>query len=568
VGLFFVGLWFSKRYISHPIELIENSARLIRAGDFSQRVPVVSSDEVASLAMTLNDMCAEVERSVERYRELFENASDIVYTMSLDGNFLSINRAGERITGYPREEFLKMNVEQLLPSQQLEVSNQMLKRKLSAEQAVTVYPLQLIRKDGVTTSLEVSTRLIYEGGKPVAVQGMGRDITERRRLEEQLWIAQKMEAVGRLAGGIAHEFGNVLTIISGYCALLLSSLKKDDPLREEVVGIQRAAQRATSLIRHLLGFSKGQVFRPRALDLPETLSQIGGMLHRLIGEDIQLKVHCDAAVGQVRFDPAQFEQVLVNLALNARDAMPSGGQLRIEAVNAELTATTKNGADDLLPGAYVRLRVSDTGIGMAPEVLSKMFEPFFSTKERGTGLGLSTVYGIVQQCAGSIAAESTVGAGTIFTIFLPRLARPAETMIKEEPQLPAAHGSETILLVEDTDDVRMLVCEMLRSHGYNVIAAQDQQQAISICSNNDPRIHLLLTDVVMPEMSGPELVSHVRELRPDMKILYMSGYPEDKFESYIQKNESFEFIQKPLDPPTLGRKVREVLDMPGNAAHG
>jgi len=566
VGLFFVGLWFSKRYISHPIELIENTARLIRGGDFSQRIPIVSNDEVASLAMTLNDMCAEVERSVERYRELFENASDIVYTVGLNGNFLSINRAGERISGYPREDFLKMNVEQLLLPAQLEVSNQMLERKLSGEQAVTVYPLQFFRKDGTTTSLEISTRLIYEGGKAVAIQGMARDVTERNRLEEQLWIAQKMEVVGRLAGGIAHEFGNVLTIISGYSALLLNSLKKDDPLREEVFGIQRAGQRATSLIRHLLGFSKGQVFRPKALDLPETLSQIGDMLLRLIGEDIQLKVHWDADLGQVRFDPDQFEQVLVNLALNARDAMPSGGQLRIEAVNANLTATTKNGADDLPAGAYVRLRVSDTGTGMTPEVLSKIFEPFFSTKERGTGLGLSTVYGMIQQCTGSIAAESAVGAGTTFTIFLPRLLRPPEVVVPADAQPAVARGSETILLVEDTIDVRMLVCEMLRSHGYNVLAAEDQQQAISICSKNDPLIHLLLTDVVMPKMSGPELVGHVRELRPDMKILYMSGYPADKFESYIRKNEPFEFIQKPLDPPALGRKVREVLDAPRNAA--
>jgi PAS domain S-box-containing protein len=568
VTLFLLGLWFTRRYISSPIELIEKSARQIRAGDFSHRIQIVSNDEVASLAITINEMCSEVERSVERYRELFENASDIVYTMSLDGDFLAINRAGERITGYPREEFLKMNMSQLLPAAELELSHQMMERKLSGEQPMTVYPIQFARKDGATISLEVSTRLIYENGSAVAVQGMARDITERRRLEEQLWVTQKMEAVGRLAGGIAHEFGNVLTIISGYCALILGSLKKDDPLNEEVEGIQKAAQRATSLIRHLLGFSKGQVYRPKVLELRETLYEIGGMLRRLIGDDIQLMLNCDTDLGQVRFDPAQFEQVMVNLALNARDAMPSGGQLRIEATNVSLSGVTKNGTDDIPAGDYVRVSVSDTGIGMSPDVLSKMFEPFFSTKERGTGLGLSTVYGILKQCGGSIAAESSAVSGTIFTMFLPRLIGPAEPILKEPAPPSAERGIETVLLVEDTDDVRMLVGEMLRAHGYHVISAENQQQALSICSQPDPRIHLLLTDVVMPEMSGPELVSRVRGLRPDMKVLYMSGYAQDKFESYIQKNDPFEFIPKPFDPGGLGRKVREVLDASANTGHG
>ena len=567
LALFFVGLWFTKRYISRPIEFMEKVARRIHAGDFSQRVPVLSGDEVASLARAMNEMSEHVERSVAQYRELFENASDILYTMTFDGTFLTMNRAVERVTGYPRDKILKMNLKEIVSPEQLEISNRMMQRKLCGEQEMTTYPLQIIHKDGHTVSLEVGTRLIYEDGRPVAVQGLARDITERRRLEEQLWMSQKMEAVGRLAGGIAHEFGNVLTIISGYCALLLSSMPKADPLRDEVEGIQKAGQRATSLIRHLLGFSKGQVFRPKVLHVRETLAEIGDMLRRLIGEDIRLITTCDAGVGNIRFDPAQFEQVMVNLALNARDAMPSGGQLSIEAQNAELSLEMKVGADDVPAGSYVALRVSDTGSGMTADVASKIFEPFFSTKERGTGLGLFTVYGIVKQSGGSIAVESAVGRGTSFSILLPRFQNPAEPL-REEPGTALQKGTETILLVEDNDDVRAMVCEMLRTYGYNVVAAQDQQQAISICSHAATRVDLLLTDVVMPEMSGPELVSRVRTLRPAMKILYMSGYAEDKFEPYIEKDEHFDFIQKPLSPEALAIKVREVLDAPRNGTHG
>jgi PAS domain S-box-containing protein len=564
IGLFFLGLWLTRRYIATPIELVEKAAREISAGNYSQRVPVVGSGEIASLAAEMNEMCKAIERAVEQYRELIENAADIIYTMSLDGKFLSVNRAAQRIIGYSREEFLQLNVAQILPPEQLEISNQMMQKKISGEQALTTYSVQVLHKDGSIVWLEVGTRLIYEDGRPAAVQGTARNITERRHLEEQLWNAQKMEAVGRLAGGIAHEFGNVLTIITGYSALLQSGLKNDDELQDEVQGIQRAAQRATSLVRHLLGFSKGQVFRPKTLDVRIALSEVGDMLRRLIGEDIQLKIVCDTRLGFIRFDPAQLEQVLVNLALNARDAMPSGGEFCIKAENLDLNESIKNGNDHVGAGRYVRLTVSDTGMGMTPDVVSKIFEPFFSTKERGTGLGLSTVYGIVHQSGGSITAESVSGRGTTFTVLLPRVLSLTERVPAEHKTTTAAAGSETILLVEDNEDVRNMVCEMLRVQGYNVIAAQDQKQAISICSQKERRLDLMLTDVVMPEMSGPELATQIRSIRPSLRVLYMSGYAQDKFESHGRNGERFEFIQKPLTPEALATKVREVLETPKN----
>jgi two-component system cell cycle sensor histidine kinase/response regulator CckA len=562
LSLFLFGLWFTRRYVSLPVELIEKAARHVSAGNYDQRVPIIGSGELAVLATAMNEMCGAVEQAVAQYREILENAGDIIYTMSLEGRFLTVNRAGERILGYTRDEFLKLNVDRILAPEQLEFSKQMFEKKMSGEQSTTTYTLQVLHRDGHVVWLEVGTRLIYENGKPVAVQGTARDRTERRRLEEQLWTAQKMEAVGRLAGGIAHEFGNVLTIITGYSALLESGLKDDDELLDEVRGIQRASQRAASLVRHLLGFSKGQVFRPKTMDVRVAINEIGDMLRHLIGDDIRLKMVSDADLGFIRFDPAQLEQVLVNLALNARDAMPGGGEFAVNVENVDLTESIKNGNDEVPAGRYIRLQISDTGIGMSPDVVSRIFEPFFSMKERGTGLGLSTVYGIVHQAGGSIAAESAIDQGTTFTIFLPRVLSMTEKATLEERAPTPALGTETILLVEDNADVRDMVCEMLRTRGYNVIAADDQQQALFICRQTDRRIDLMLTDVVMPEVSGPELASRVRSIRPAMPVLYMSGYTEDKFESYVENKEAFEFIQKPLNPETLATKVREVLDAP------
>lgn len=546
--LFVAGLWFTKKYIARPIRKIEEASSRMKSGDFSYRIPVDSNDELASLARTFNDMSAEIHRQVERYKELFENAADGLFVSDLNWNIISVNKESERMTGYSRQELLGMKVDQLIPRKNLDFVRQKLDEKRAGGQVATTYELPIMTKDGRQVITECSTRLVFEGGKPVAVQGVSRDVTERKRLQEQLWIAQKMDAVGRLASGIAHDFGNVLTIITGYSALILATLKPDDPVRPEVEGIQRSAQRATSMIRHLLSFSSGQVFRPRVINVQPTVIEMVDMLRRLIGEDIRLETHFDPIVGTVRMDPGQLEQVVVNLALNARDAMPNGGVFAIEASQLELGNAS-----------YVRLRLRDSGHGISQEILSRIFEPFFSTKQHGTGLGLSTVQSIVRQTGGTLSVESRPGEGTAFTLLIPRVLGDDHSDGEQPASIPR-RGTETVLLVEDEIDVRALIRDMLRVYGYNVVEAEDQNNAIELCLRKDLKLDVLLTDVVMPNMSGPELAKAVQPMRPEMKVIYMSGHTRDRFASSGIDEDSVNFIQKPVMPEALTARLREVLD--------
>lgn len=546
--LLLAGLWFTKKYISEPIRRLEQASARMKGGDFSHRIPVDSNnDELASLARTFNDMSAEIHRQVERYKELFENAADGLFVSDLNWNIISVNKESERMTGYSREELLSMKVDQIIPRKNLEFVRQKLEEKTTGGQPATTYELPIMTKDGRQVVTECSTRLVFEGGKPVAVQGVSRDVTERKRLQEQLWIAQKMDAVGRLASGIAHDFGNVLTIISGYSALILATLKPDDPIRSEVEGIQRSAQRATSMIRHLLSFSSGQVFRPRVINVQPTVIEMVDMLRRLIGEDIRLETRFDPVVGAVRMDPGQLEQVVVNLALNARDAMPSGGMLFIEASQLDLGTTP-----------YVRISLRDSGTGIAPEILSRIFEPFFSTKQHGTGLGLSTVQAIVRQTGGTLSVESRQGVGTTFTLLIPRVS--GDETAEEEKVSTPRRGTETVLLVEDEIDVRALIRDMLRVYGYNVVEAENQHHALELCSRRDLKLDVLLTDVVMPNMSGPELAKAIHPMRPELKVIYMSGHTRDRFAASGISEDSVNFIQKPVMPEALTARLREVLD--------
>jgi two-component system, cell cycle sensor histidine kinase and response regulator CckA len=536
IVLFAAGLLFTRRFIARPVQSLRTASQRIGAGDFSYRVPAnldESKDELADLGKTFNTMADQIHRSLERYRELFENATDFVYTTDLNGRFLTVNRAAETISGYSREELLQKTFVELTGS--------------PLEPAGAVRELQMFSKQGKRISLEDRHRLIYENGGAVGIQGVARDVTERNRLKEKLDTAHKMDAIGRLAGGIAHDFGNVLTVISGYCMLIREGLKTDDPLRADVEGIHRASQRAASMIRHLLSFSREQVVNPRVLSPKATIREMTQVLGRLIGEDIELAIKATPDLGYIRMDAVQFEQVFVNLVLNACDSMPNGGKILIEASNEDADAQR------------VRLTVTDTGCGMTPEVLSRIFEPFFSTKPKGTGLGLSNVYSIIQQAGGEISAESQLGIGTTIIIHLPRVF---EVPGHQEPaiQLENGHGNERILLVEDEADVRWLVREMLRSEGYSVIEAADQTHAIDFCGKPNGHVDLVLTDVVMPNMSGPELADRLRVLRPEIKVLFMSGYPRDKFEEKRRRGETFHFIQKPLSSKTLAEKVRGVLD--------
>jgi PAS domain S-box-containing protein len=385
------------------------------------------------------------------------------------------------------------------------------------------------------------------------------DITERKRLENQFWQAQKMEAVGHLAGGVAHDFNNLLTIIIGYSDLVLPDLPPDE--REMIAEIRHAADRAAGLTRQLLAFSRRTVLEPKILSLNELVRDHEKMLRRLIGEDVQLTTNLDAAIEPVRADPGQLGQVIMNLAVNARDAMPTGGRLTIETKSVTFDDATAGAVGDAKAGRYVVLAVTDSGIGMTPDVRAHLFEPFFTTKGpgKGTGLGLATVYGIVKQSGGFIAVESEPGRGSVFAIHFPVVA----TSVPAEPAsagTPLARGTETILVVEDEDAVRSMIRAVLGKAGYQVLQARSGPEALRIAAEHRERIHLLVTDVVMPEMSGRDVVEHLARQRRDFKVLYLSGYTDDAVVRHRVLEAEVAFLQKPFTMSTLTTKVRQLLD--------
>jgi PAS domain S-box-containing protein len=407
--------------------------------------------------------------------------------------------------------------------------------------------------------------VLHDGeGKPVRMIGAMMDVTQRKQLEEELRQAQKMEAVGRLAGGVAHDFNNLLTIITGRSALLLGRLKADDPARKSVELIQKTAARAASLTRQLLAFSRKQVLQRKVLDLNITVAELSDMLRRLIGEDIDLLLTLGPTAGRVNADPGQLEQALLNLAVNARDAMPDGGTLSVETDRVELGPAPPDRPDALPPGPYAVLRVMDTGVGMDAATQAHIFEPFFTTKEpgKGTGLGLSMVHGVVRQHGGLIRVRSVVGGGTTFEIYLPQVEAMTPSPTADDAGARPATGQETILLVEDEEDVRALAREVLERQGHRVLEAGDGVQALQRYEAEGERIDLILTDVVMPRMSGRELVDRVRALRPSMPVLYMSGYTEDAIVRHGVRDASMMLLGKPFTPADLVSKVREVLDKP------
>jgi nitrogen-specific signal transduction histidine kinase/CheY-like chemotaxis protein len=387
------------------------------------------------------------------------------------------------------------------------------------------------------------------------------DITERKCLEQQFRHSQKMEAVGRLAGGVAHDFNNLLTIITGYGQMLQRNLEPGSSMRAYAEEVLKSGERAASLTRQLLAFSRRQDFSPRGLDLNTLVRNTENMLHRLIGEDIELATILATGLGLVRGDPGQIEQVIFNLAVNARDAMPNGGNLTLETANVELDETDAHGHIPIKPGSYVMLAVTDTGCGMDPPTQAHIFEPFFTTKEpgKGTGLGLATVYGIVKQHGGNIWVDSEPGQGTAFKIYLPRVEMDAAKVEERRAGARELRGSETILVVEDDQAVRSLVVRLLRSMGYWVLEASRVDEALMVCVRHKGPVHLLLTDVVMPQMSGRDLLGHIRPLRPDIRVLFTSGYTEEALHRRPLEQDAA-FLQKPFTEEALARKVRDVLD--------
>ena len=420
---------------------------------------------------------------------------------------------------------------------------------------------RVVHPDGTVRSLQANAIVIRGAdGKALRMIGINRDITAQRSLEEQFRQSQKMEAVGRLAGGIAHDFNNLLTVITGYSDLLLSQIGGKTALGEEVAEIKRAAERAALLTQQLLAFSRRQVLQPRVIDLNEVVSHMERMLRRLIGEDVEFRIVLGEGLGSVKADPGQIEQVIVNLLVNARDAMPGGGELAIETSNVVLDKEFRRDHPSAAAGPYVCLAVVDTGMGMSAEVKAHIFEPFFTTKGKGkgTGLGLSTVYGIINQSIGHIAVDSNIGRGTTVRIFLPRVEDTPEVI----PEASAAdlYGGETVLVVEDEDAVRGIVTRVLEESGYRVLWASDGNDGIHLFEENREAIDLLITDVVMPGMGGRELASRLEASRPGIKVLYMSGYTEDAIHHHGALETGLAFIQKPFTTEGFLMKVREVLD--------
>lgn len=809
-------------FLEGSIEVVYNESRPAEAeGPFAaeERALIDTVADMLRVAYDRRGAAAALRESEERYRDMVENAHDIIYAHDLQGNYISVNKAGERIMGYPLEEALTMNLSQTVAPEYLEKARRMVADKLEGK-GETVYDIELITKDKRRIAVEINSRLVMQNGRPVAVQGIARDVTERKRAEqsvlrekllndaildslpgvfymfnqhgqrlrwnrnlekvtgytaeelatlpifsnvvdedrdklretfkevftvghasrvayvdlrdgtrvpyfltgrrvyidgephlvgigidiseqkraedelresqrrfqdtltnldmiavmtdfegtitfcndyllrltgwdredaigrnwfdmfipedehskvkpllddipadgsvpphfeneiktrsgerrlvrwtnttlrdpdgkvvgvaalgdditdfkeaqdalrkseEQLRQSQKMEAVGQLAGGIAHDFNNLLTAIIGYSQLASRRVQKDDPLRHQIDEIERAGERAASLTRQLLAFSRKQLLQPKVLDLNSIVAETQKMLGRLLGEDVEIQTALDPAAGRIKADPGQIEQVIMNLAVNARDAMPTGGRLTIETGNTNLTENRGNGLFTIVPGPYVMLSVTDTGSGMDENIQSHVFEPFFTTKEigKGTGLGLSTVYGIVKQSEGYVWITSAPGRGTRFDVFLPRVDEIAEDYKPAAEPENEYRGTETVLLVEDDAIVRSLVLEVLTTRGYQVLEAEDGQQALDLCLEYDGPIHLLLTDVIMPGMSGRELGTRLVEICPDTRVLFMSGYTDDAIVRHGIHESDMPFLQKPFSPDALAQKVRELLD--------
>ncbi len=500
--------------------------------------------------------------SEKRYRAIVEDQTELISRFLPDGTLTFVNQAYCRYFGQLSQELVGHNFLPLLPPEDQTLVKEQL-ASLSQEKPVETYEHQVLKADGGVGWHRRTDRAIFDQhGRLVEFQSVGRDVTEHKLLEEQLRQAQKMEAIGRLAGGVAHDFNNLLTVIMGHGDLLLHNLAGDHPLRQEITEIKKASERAASLAHQLLAFGRKQVLRPRILDLNAILADMSEMLQRLVGEDINLVTMPGENLSLVQADPSQIEQVALNLAANARDAMPHGGQLIIKTANSVLDEAYARQHVDVKAGSYVMIAVSDTGQGMDKQTQAHIFEPFFTTKElgKGTGLGLATVYGIVKQSDGHIDVESQPGRGTTFKIYLPPVTGSPKAQNKRVAEPAVLPGSETILVVEDELMVRQLVREMLILNGYAVLEAGHADAALQICDQHEGPIHLLLTDVIMPGMNGPQLAEEMLKCLPNLKVLYMSGYTNDALIRRGVLQSDIDFLPKPFTPDILTRKVREVLD--------
>jgi two-component system, cell cycle sensor histidine kinase and response regulator CckA len=501
----------------------------------------------------------ELRASEERYRSLVEASSQVVWTTDAEGNVTSVSNL-EGLVGQG-SDLNGWNWMDTLHPEDLEPIVNNWKERLRSTQPVEIEYRQK-HPDGTYHFWNSRGIPIFgEDGRVSGWIGMANDITERKQLEQQFFQAQKMEAVGRLAGGVAHDFNNLLTVIIGFSQLIMNSLSPDNPILSHLKQIEKAGHSAASLTSQLLAFSRKQILQTKVFSLNQVVIDLQKMLRRLIGEDVDLITDLAEDLGQVKADPGQIEQIIINLAVNARDAMPQGGKLIIETENVEFDETYARNHAATQPGQYVMLAVSDTGCGMDKTTQERVFEPFFTTKEqgKGTGLGLSTVYGIVKQSGGNIWLYSEKGKGTTVKVYLPLVADEADNRYKYPQFIEILQGTETILLVEDEDMIRRLAYEVLEMNGYRVLEASNANEALQLCQQYDNPIHLLVTDVVLPGLSGHGLANEIALIGREMKVLYMSGYTEDTILHHGVLESGIPFLQKPFTPAALLRKVSEVL---------
>jgi len=552
--------------VSYAVQISSLGAILIGIATLSTVLSAVLTSMFDRHQMLQATALAESE---EKLKAVAETAADAIVSGNHHGQIIYFNPAAERIFGYAPEEVIGKPLTLLMPERFQEALREGMAEFLQTGDA-HVIGRELVgrKKTGAEFPLELSLAP-WKARGDIFFTGIIQDITARKQTEQalkdsetQFRQAQKMESVGQLAGGIAHDFNNLLTVINSYSDMLLFETELSSPLqRTGLTAIREAGQQAAALTRQLLAFSRQQVLEPKVLDLNEIVPKTMKLVRRLIGENITLNMSMDPALGRVKADPGQIEQVIMNLAVNARDAMPQGGQLAIETTNVQLNDTSLSHQDALSPGPYVMLAIRDTGCGMDADTQARMFEPFFTTKElgRGTGLGLSTVYGIVKQSGGRLAVSSKVGQGSIFRIYLPRVDDDAQVS-ELTPTRPAGlRGTETILLVEDEDIVRALGQDLLQRHGYTVLAARHAMEALQLAQKHQGPIHVVLTDMMMPGLSGPELAERLAFIRPDTKVLYTSGYLDRARTQLHSKTLLTAFLQKPYTPETLTHKIREVL---------
>jgi two-component system, cell cycle sensor histidine kinase and response regulator CckA len=502
-----------------------------------------------------------LRQSEERFRRLVEHSNDIIVLLDNQGIGISISGPLQRILGYTPDEMKGKSVIELVHPDYIETATKMY-TDLALQPGSSVFAeFRMRHKNGSWVAVEAVGSNFLEDPNIKAVVANIRDISERTRLQEQLQQAMKLEAIGRLAGGVAHDFNNLLTVISGNIQMAMMELRPSATVTHYLDQVRQATDRATALTRQLLAFSRRQIIEPKILNLNELILNVRQMISRLIGENIELSITLDEDLSPVKIDPGQFEQVLVNLAINASDAMSLGGKLMIQSSNVTLDANYCAMHPDIKPGNFVLLAVSDTGQGMSEEVKEHIFEPFFTTKEtgRGTGLGLAMIFGIVKQAGGAIDVFTEVDRGTTFKIYLPRIEGEIKTLNKPDTA-PTPRGSETILLVEDEDNVREVAEAILKELGYNVMVAKNGMEALAVIENSTGNIELLITDIVMPGMNGRELAEHILGTHPEIRVLYTSGYTEDVIVHHGVIEEHINFLGKPYTLQTLGMKIREILD--------